>query len=594
MMSRNGSNNFVNDLNSPASNFLSNNSSSTTPFTNDSNRNLNTGHEDFNNFGDFNTSGNSNDFNENWNQVNQGATGNIRDAENSIPYIRSMNNFGFIDNNNTDIQSTHSPGNNFMSTADLEDFDKQFIDSLIDENIQINNANNSNNINKDDDSGNPVDININGVPITSGNFSMNTVNNSSTNTEAHSNTAYQSPQPISTSLARDSSSLRTEAFSPQSLGFSTNFTGHKLGKTISNTLAKSYGSQLGTSLNNLISPSSTYEGFLDSPYGSYNDDSLKSPVNSPSFKGIGSPSSVGTHMNPKSALSKENKLSRRRELHNAVERRRRDLIKEKIKELGALIPPSMLYDISKSKSSNKDTKANKNIILNKSVDYILYLKEILEAQDKRLSKLEEQVEHLNLNEPTAEADRSYYSKNNLADNYTYDNNSVPNEMGVVTQEGTEEKNDTNADLDSFQKNLKAFTENVDIRPSESKLKFMDFSNVQSEPLDFKKLSESYKKYPGADNMDALLDLEQVNSNDDNTNDNFGTGLSFSTKNNGFDNINSIPSPVSNNNRDYQSGEILSPRDDFDRLLNEPGLKFKSDAEFLDQLLSKESVGGFGN
>ena len=593
-MSRNGSNNFVNDFNSPNSNFLNTNSSSTTPFTNDSNGNLNTGHEDFGNFNELNTSGNTNGYNEDWDQINQNVVGNARGPENNIQYTNSLSNFGFVDTNSADLQSTQSPAGNFLNPVDLEEFDKQFIDSLMDENMQNNNnISSTNDMNRDANSRNPVDINVNGLPIASNNFSMNTVNNSSNNTESLSNSVYQSPQPISTSLARDSSSLRTEAFSPQSLGFSTNFTNHKLGKTISNTLAKSYGSQLGNSLNNLISPSSTYEGFLDSPYGSYNDDSLKSPINSPSFKGIGSPSSVGTHLNPKSALSKENKLSRRRELHNAVERRRRDLIKEKIKELGALIPPSMLYDISKSKNTNKDTKANKNIILNKSVDYILYLKEILEAQDKRLAELDEQVEQLNLNDKPAEVSGDFYGKNNTTENYTYDSSISPN---VESHESHRGVNGPNTDLDSFQKNLKAFTENVDIKPSESKLKFMDFSNAHSEPLDFKKLSESYKKYPKTDNMDSLLNLEQVNSNEDNnTNDKFEGRLSFSTKSNGFDNLNSIPSPVSNynNNNTNKSEEIPSP-EDFDRLLNEPGLKFKSDAEFLDQLLSKESVGGFGN
>ncbi|ODQ49178.1 hypothetical protein PICMEDRAFT_70737 [Pichia membranifaciens NRRL Y-2026] len=594
-MSRNGSNNFVNDFNSPNSNFLNTNSSSTTPFTNDSNGNLNTGHEDFGNFNDFSTSGNTNGYNEDWDQISQNVVGNARGPETNIQYTNSLSNFGFVDTNNTDIQPTQSPAGNFLNPVDLEEFDKQFIDSLMDESVSNNNnMGSTNDMNRDATSRNPVDININGLPIVPNNFSMNTVNNSSNNNESLSNSVYQSPQPISTSLARDSSSLRTDAFSPQSLGFSTNFTSHKLGKTISNTLAKSYGSQLGTSLNNLISPSSTYEGFLDSPYGSYNDDSLKSPINSPSFKGIGSPSSVATHLNPKSALSKENKLSRRRELHNAVERRRRDLIKEKIKELGALIPPSMLYDISKSKNTNKDTKANKNIILNKSVDYILYLKEILEAQDKRLAELDEQVEQLNLNDKLAEESEAFNNKNNTTENYTYDNSISPNNADM--NESHRGGNGPNTDLDSFQKNLKAFTENVDIKPSESKLKFMDFSNAHSEPVDFKQLSESYKKYPRADNMDPLLNLEQVDLNqNNNANDNFDGRLSFSTKHNEFDNLNSIPSPVSNfnNNNTNKSEEIASP-EDLDRLLNEPGLKFKSDAEFLDQLLSKESVGGFGN
>ncbi|KAG7694075.1 hypothetical protein KL930_002961 [Ogataea haglerorum] len=163
---------------------------------------------------------------------------------------------------------------------------------------------------------------------------------------------------------------------------------------------RSYSSQFGTSLNNLISPASTYDGLLDSPYGSYQggsftDSYLKSPINSPSHKSIGSPASIGTHMNPKNALSKESKLSRRRELHNAVERRRRDLIKEKIKELGTLIPPSLLNNFTKSKNNpNKEIKANKSTILTKSIEYIGYLREISGNQDERLSLLRQRIDEL--------------------------------------------------------------------------------------------------------------------------------------------------------------------------------------------------------
>ncbi|GMG38538.1 unnamed protein product [Ambrosiozyma monospora] len=188
--------------------------------------------------------------------------------------------------------------------------------------------------------------------------------------------------------------------------------------------SKSYGGQgqLGTSLTNIVSPASTYDGLLDSPYGSYTGNSLtdsylKSPMNSPSFKTIGSPASftgTGTtpggssHVNPKNALSKENKLSRRRELHNAVERRRRDLIKEKIKELSSLIPPPLLNDPKNNGGKNgstagqKEIKVNKSVTLTKGVEYIGYLKQILLEQDERLLLLQSKIDELdNLpNEPT--------------------------------------------------------------------------------------------------------------------------------------------------------------------------------------------------
>lgn len=111
-------------------------------------------------------------------------------------------------------------------------------------------------------------------------------------------------------------------------------------------------------------------------------------------------------------LTREEKLKRRREFHNAVERRRRDLIKERIKELGLLVPPSMLNpqlcavqafkgtsqlntrEINELLSTIKvkETKPNKSTILNKSVEYLLHLKYVLEEQEKARAKLEKQIQ----------------------------------------------------------------------------------------------------------------------------------------------------------------------------------------------------------
>lgn len=113
-------------------------------------------------------------------------------------------------------------------------------------------------------------------------------------------------------------------------------------------------------------------------------------------------------------LSKEEKLKRRREFHNAVERRRRDLIKERIKDLGFLVPPSLLnpqlcavQNLQRNSQLNsreindllasikvKETKPNKSTILNKSVDYIIHLKYVLEQQDKSQHDLTQQIEEI--------------------------------------------------------------------------------------------------------------------------------------------------------------------------------------------------------
>lgn len=112
-------------------------------------------------------------------------------------------------------------------------------------------------------------------------------------------------------------------------------------------------------------------------------------------------------------LSKEEKLKRRREFHNAVERRRRDLIKEKIKELGVIVPPLMLNpqlcavqllllssnpEVSDliSLVKVKETKPNKATILNKLVDYIQHLKYVLEQQDRERERLQQKLNSLQL------------------------------------------------------------------------------------------------------------------------------------------------------------------------------------------------------
>lgn len=173
---------------------------------------------------------------------------------------------------------------------------------------------------------------------------------------------------------------------------------------------------------------------------------LKSPYNAPTY--INSPSFTGTQassipnktLSPSSLnnmstsfpnsqspsgskdnsstkqLTKEEKLKRRREFHNAVERRRRDLIKERIKELGLLVPPSMLnpqlcavQTLQRNSRTNsreinellsaikvKETKPNKSTILNKSVDYINHLLYVLDEQAKTKKELLDKIKQLEL------------------------------------------------------------------------------------------------------------------------------------------------------------------------------------------------------
>jgi capsule polysaccharide export protein KpsE/RkpR len=70
------------------------------------------------------------------------------------------------------------------------------------------------------------------------------------------------------------------------------------------------------------------------------------------------------------------KKKRRRESHNAVERRRRDNINERIFELSTLLP---------ERDANKN---NKGTILRKSVDHVRLLHEKVNQYQKRVQELE--------------------------------------------------------------------------------------------------------------------------------------------------------------------------------------------------------------
>ncbi|KAG9008137.1 hypothetical protein FRB94_013694 [Tulasnella sp. JGI-2019a] len=135
----------------------------------------------------------------------------------------------------------------------------------------------------------------------------------------------------------------------------------------------------------------------------------------------------------KQAAILHEKRKRRRESHNAVERRRRDNINEKISELSTLLPDCLLdpsgataggsgtANLSSTVESllppsaggtattsaalsvgpegdEKETpamKANKGIILRKSVEYIRYLQQLVRIQANRNRELEAQLAHYN-------------------------------------------------------------------------------------------------------------------------------------------------------------------------------------------------------
>jgi Helix-loop-helix DNA-binding domain len=103
------------------------------------------------------------------------------------------------------------------------------------------------------------------------------------------------------------------------------------------------------------------------------------------------------------------KRQKRRESHNAVERRRRDNINEKIQELASIIPDEFMtppnaaiHGTSSPLGASPSThhapdgtvKHNKGIILRKSVDYIRSLQDVVRESQRRARRLEEEVKRL--------------------------------------------------------------------------------------------------------------------------------------------------------------------------------------------------------
>lgn len=85
------------------------------------------------------------------------------------------------------------------------------------------------------------------------------------------------------------------------------------------------------------------------------------------------------------------KRRRRRESHNAVERRRRDNINEKIQELSTLLPDCLI---------DSGNKPNKGVILRKSVDYIRQLQLLVQQQGHRNQELEQIISRSGLTNTT--------------------------------------------------------------------------------------------------------------------------------------------------------------------------------------------------
>ncbi|KIP11858.1 hypothetical protein PHLGIDRAFT_10397 [Phlebiopsis gigantea 11061_1 CR5-6] len=166
---------------------------------------------------------------------------------------------------------------------------------------------------------------------------------------------------------------------------------------------------------------------------------------------------VGDTAAKQAAIANE-KRRRRRESHNAVERRRRDNINEKISELATLIPECLLdpnatmtMPASLSSATSEDLllgntaplsptlanspteesvtkkeeaddkeseaagiiKANKGMILRKSVEYIRYLQQLVSAQASRNRDLEQQLQSIRVGKGGIDGDNGSLNEDEM-------------------------------------------------------------------------------------------------------------------------------------------------------------------------------------
>ncbi|KAI9254263.1 helix-loop-helix DNA-binding domain-containing protein [Sporodiniella umbellata] len=149
-------------------------------------------------------------------------------------------------------------------------------------------------------------------------------------------------------------------------------------------------------------------------FGTSLDSNTSSFGQSPIFTGIVSPSASTGHLDHYTLHDDEDqtgqknlqeifeKRRRRRESHNAVERRRRDNINERIQELCTLLPESLIesapacsnvISVAQNGPSNINGKAiNKGTILKLSVDHIKDLREEVARHQKRVKELEGMID----------------------------------------------------------------------------------------------------------------------------------------------------------------------------------------------------------
>lgn len=245
---------------------------------------------------------------------------------------------------------------------------------------------------------------------------------------------FNSFQPSSSALSPDVSRHGSVSIPVQT---TNNFSGSYLSPQ-TNSFMSPNGTSFNNSFDTLTSPN--YESYLNSPpqHSTHQrnisaslmsssipnsaNNYLSPPTNS-NMLGTSAPNQSDQSYNsvnddaPSRELTKEEKLKRRKKFHNEVERRRRDLIKSRIKELSQLVPPSLLnpqlvavQTLKNSKLNTeeindllasvkvKESKPNKNTILNKSVVYVKHLQYVIQEQERATAELELKLLSLQVND----------------------------------------------------------------------------------------------------------------------------------------------------------------------------------------------------
>ncbi|KAG1147095.1 hypothetical protein G6F37_006543 [Rhizopus arrhizus] len=147
-------------------------------------------------------------------------------------------------------------------------------------------------------------------------------------------------------------------------------------------------------------------------FGTSLDSNTSSFGQSPIFTGIVSPSASTGHLdnytvNDDEEVNQKNlqeifeKRRRRRESHNAVERRRRENINDRIQELCALLPERLIeaaptssnvMSVTNGQANTNGRAINKGTILKLSVDHIKELREEVTQYQERIRELEQMIE----------------------------------------------------------------------------------------------------------------------------------------------------------------------------------------------------------